>query len=375
MVIALLIFIFIRPFIASLAFPFLNQAWALLLLGLALLWFGRTRPSFEKEPSIYYPLTLFIAALLISTVFAQNKTTSFFELYKYINGAALLLLGMTFTRQQKLKVIRCLVSAAFVISMLAAYQYFFGFRHLLNYLAAQNITDTFTIEYITSRRVFFPFVTPNIFAGYMAMLAFVSLYLEKGRWLILPLSLALVFAKSLSGLASFAAGLGVYLLVRGGSKKKKALAGLGLLGIMTVIMWLRMATLKQHLHPAFSTIMRLSYWHDTLKIIGSHLLVGIGPGNFILMKSRFAHNSYLQIWAETGIGGIVCLVWLVIAVTRKALKQTSVSTHKNVIAALLAAHCAFLAHNLFDFSFFLPEVSCLWWLIMGMLVTDLPATA
>ncbi|MDD5166157.1 MAG: O-antigen ligase family protein, partial [Candidatus Omnitrophica bacterium] len=148
---------------------------------------------------------------------------------------------------------------------------------------------------------------------------------------------------------------------------------LAILLISGFIIALRMNTQKQHIQPVFSTLMRLGYWEDSLKIIRAHPLSGIGLGNFNLSQSRYAHNSYLQIWAEMGILGIVSLLWLIIAVLKQGLGSLKTSINKLQTVSLFSANIIFLAHNFIDFSFFLPEVVFLWWVILGAGYYEYPA--
>jgi len=106
--------------------------------------------------------------------------------------------------------------------------------------------------------------------------------------------------------------------------------------------------------------MRLNYWRDTLRIIKSHPLTGVGPGNFNLITSHYAHNSYLQIWAKMGILGIISILWLAIASIKVSLKNLKIENIKTGTAALISANIVFLSRNLLDFISFLPEVSYLW---------------
>jgi O-antigen ligase len=185
-------------------------------------------------------------------------------------------------------------------------------------------------------------------------------------YFIIPLSFALLLTKSLGAFLTIFLALGVYFYFGGKLGKRKIIFLLGLLLITGLVFIARSATQKQHLQPIFSTVMRLNYWQDTLKIIKTFPLRGVGIGNFNLMQSCYAHNSYLQIWAEMGILGIALFLWLIISVFKSTLGNMKNSVNKSQIAGLITASSVFLIHNLVDFSFFLPEVALIFWVILGL---------
>jgi len=106
-----------------------------------------------------------------------------------------------------------------------------------------------------------------------------------------------------------------------------------------------------------------------LKIIKSHPWIGVGPGNFNLAQSRYAHNSYLQIWAEVGLLGLFPFFWFLISGARSLGKKIKHAQQPNIYLAGTAAICLFLLHNFIDFGFFLPEVSLIWWLTAGLILS------
>jgi len=368
MLIILLILIFIRPFISSLAFLYLNALYSGILLAFLILWIFYKGISIEKVKPIRYPLILFCLALIISVAFSTNRFNSLKEIYKYITGLLLFTIAASLTYKDRMHIINTLVYAGFIISLLAIYQYFFGFRHLLNYATKANITDSFALDYIASRRVYFPFVTPNTLAGYLAMLIPLTLLHKKKIYFIITLSFALLLTKSLGGFLSLFLALLIYFFLQGKFKKRKVILFLALIVIISSTFIIRSTSQKPHLKPAFSTVMRLNYWKDTLKIIKANPLTGVGLGNFNLPQSRYAHNSYLQIWSEMGILGVISFLWLIISVLRLSLKNIKISLNPSQLIGLTAANIAFLSHNFVDFSFFLPEVSLIWWLILGITI-------
>jgi len=364
MLVILLILIFIRPFISSLAFPYLNSIYSSLLIGFLVIWIINKGIPLKKIQCFKYPLILFCLALIISLVFSSNKLNSFKELYKYISGILLFLIVVSLTYENKIRLIRTIILAGFIISLLAIYQYFFGFQHILDYISKEKITDPFTLDYIQRRRVFFPFVTPNTLAGYLAMI----IPLVSRIWFIIPISFALLLTKSLGALLSLLLALVIYFYLQGKLERREVIFLSGILVIISLLFITRSATQKEHLQPIFSTVMRLNYWKDTLRIIKAKPLTGVGIGNFNLKLSRYAHNSYLQIWAEMGILGMVSFLWLIIAVFKSSFKNIKDFPNKKLMTGLITANAVFLIHNLVDFSFFLPEVLMIWWMILGLIL-------
>ncbi len=357
MLFILLSLIFIRPFISSLAYPQANSIYSLWLFGFLCIWIISKKPDFNKIAPLKYPLIIFIFSLFVSCIFTQDKVASVKELYAYLNCLLLFLIVISLDKKNKPRIIFCIVTAGLLISLLAIYQYFYSFRHTLNYMAKEKIQDIFALDYIMQKRAFFPFVTPNTLAEYLAMI----LMLVLGFWHKILLGALVFFAilltKSIGALFSIFLILLVYLFLKKLTNKKYFLITTGFLFVVLIIIVARITTQKEQFQPIFSLAMRLNYWGETLKIITQYPLTGIGLGNFNLPDSRYAHNSYLQIWAEMGILSLISFTWLVISVFRHSLKNP----------ALQAAVCVFLVNNLVNFGFFLPEVSLIWWVILGCL--------
>ena len=365
----LLTLIFIRPFISSLAFPYLNYIYSALFLIFLIIWFISKNIPLSKIKPLKYPLILFCFAQIISVVFSTNKLNSFIELYKYISGLFLFLIVASLNDKDKIRIIGTVVLTGLFISLLAIYQYLIGFQHILEYMDKAKITAPFVLDYVGRKRVFFPFVTPNALAGYLAMII-PLVFINKYRvWFIIPLFLAVLLTKSLGALLSIFLALGLYFYLQGKLGKRRISFLVGLLVTIGAIFISRSITQKQHLQPIFSTLMRLNYWKETLRIIKAAPLTGIGIGNFNLAHSRYAHNSYLQIWAEMGILGIISFLWIIFITFNIGFKKLRSSENQNyIITGILAAIIVFLLHNFIDFSFFLPEVSIIWWAIFGLLL-------
>ena len=366
-----LILIFIRPFVSSLAFPQANYLLSSLLLIFLAARLSLRRPCVRNHIPILYPFLSFFLAIFISFVFSQNRLVSIAETYKYLLGLLLFLYGLSLTKVDKDKIVWGLALSGLFVSGLAIYQYLFGFKHIADYLSRQNISDPFLLDAITRKRVFSPFVTSSVLGGYLAMIIPLALSRKRKFLIIAPLTLALLLTKSVSASLSIFAGVLLYFFLEGRLNRNKILSIGGLWVLLLSVVMMRAATSKEHLQPLFSTLMRLNYWTDTLKVIWSFPWTGLGLGNFNLAYSRYAHNSYLQLWAEMGILGIASFLWLIFQIFKSALSNLRDNPGKIQTISLITAAAVFLFHNLFEFTFFLPEVSILWWLILGLMISRL----
>jgi len=340
----------------------LSSLYFVLLLVFSALWIVLRGLSLEKLRPIKYPLLFFVFFLMFTMFFSIGQPQSLEQICKYTLGFILFVLIAPLSEEEKKRLVPEIVLAALLISFLAIYQYFFGFQFLLNYVKETKITDPFVLEKIAERRVFFPFPTPAILGGYLAMILPLTLSPKKRIFLLLPLAFALLLTKSLGALLSLAIVFMVFLLMQTHTRMKKILIFLVFSTVIGCIFVMRANNPRQYLLPIFSMASRFNYWKDTWEIILAHPLTGVGFGNFDLLGSHYAHNSFLQLWAEAGIANIISFFWLVATV----LKKSWHSPERRLTTGLAAGVCVFLVHNFMDFSFFLPAVSFIWWIMLGL---------
>ena len=143
----------------------------------------------------------------------------------------------------------------------------------------------------------------------------------------------------------------------------------------------------------FSVLQRRLIWADTVALIADQPLFGVGTGNFEflvpayrtatrhrnwseLISNRphmpyYAHNEYLEIWAENGILGLAAMLWLlgvVLWIGWRRLKDATDDATRALQAGLLAAMCAALVHSFFSLNLQDPTSAFYFWLIAGLAV-------
>jgi len=122
---------------------------------------------------------------------------------------------------------------------------------------------------------------------------------------------------------------------------------------------------------------RLDYWQAAFKIIHKFPFTGVGIGNFNIAYTKFktalsnetyhAHNTFLQIFSEVGFLGFLSLALLLFYVLKTGLSKIKDSKAKNLEIGILVAALTFLIRNLFDYDFYVPELSSLFWICLGLL--------
>jgi O-antigen ligase len=355
-----------RPFISSLAYTYIDFAYTSVTILCIILLLTVKKPPIDNLKTALFPLIFFGAALCISLIGSLDTATSLLELFKVIPCILIFIAAASFDETQRKTLIFAIVYSCIAVCTLALYQYLVGFKHFQNYLTHTGINSPLAKNYLSSKRVFYPFVTPNALAGYLALVAPLCLSEKRLYWTSAPIIVVLLLTQSIGAL--LALGAGVYLcMILLSSKFKPGRVALltGLAALFVIIFWLRISMQAPDAHDW--GLLRLQYWHDTWAIILSHPFFGIGLGNIYLKGSMFSHNAYLQMGAETGLAGLAGFVWVCITVLRRGIRRF-MPQRPFQISLLICSCVIFLIHNLFDFTFSLPEVSFIWWALMGLLI-------
>lgn len=111
----------------------------------------------------------------------------------------------------------------------------------------------------------------------------------------------------------------------------------------------------------FAVVERLAHWQAALSMIEDKPWLGVGLGNYAAAYERYrlvnwpnalghAHNIYLNVWAETGLFGLVtyfalwgCVAWI----TLRGLRR-SAGLERGVLLGLMGAWTHLSLHQLFD---------------------------
>jgi O-antigen ligase len=123
-------------------------------------------------------------------------------------------------------------------------------------------------------------------------------------------------------------------------------------------------------------------WEDSLKMVRDFPLFGIGLGGWPEIFPHYqtgpwneyffreAHNDYLQYITETGLIGVLGLIWLIGLAARSlsASRHHLSSTDRPLMAALVLALATMASHELVDFCLHIPANALLFTLLFAIAV-------
>lgn len=121
---------------------------------------------------------------------------------------------------------------------------------------------------------------------------------------------------------------------------------------------------------------RLARWQNALDLWQQNLWFGLGYGRFggavaarRIPGAYYVDNFYLKTAVETGLVGLLALLWLLLSVLRTLLDswhRIGGDRLKLLAAGLLAGLCGVMAHNLVENIFEAPVMAAQFWLLAGL---------
>lgn len=125
---------------------------------------------------------------------------------------------------------------------------------------------------------------------------------------------------------------------------------------------------------------RFKYWSAAFEMIRTHPFLGMGLGTFMANFSKYlpnlnisyAHNCYLQIWAEAGIFALVSFVIFVISFVYLGVRRF-LASRDFLLLGLLTGAMGFLIHTFFDANLYSLQLAYLFWIWVGLIVARLSA--
>ncbi|HQP91924.1 MAG TPA: O-antigen ligase family protein, partial [Candidatus Omnitrophota bacterium] len=362
-----------------------DLVYSIILMSCSLVLFFINKGLEPKKENIarILPASLLLFSLYLSMFFSVNVENSIIEFYKLATCASVFLCVLSLPENKKIKLLVALSSISILVSIRAIQWVLTGAFRTLDWLTMQKTGFEFPIEYLQRGRAFVPFVFPSELAGYLILFIPIGLALLESQpkdaspetisiknifsiLIVTTSTLALISTQSLGAIISLALSTLLFFLFQNKNLARFVpVFGLSLL----VILWLvhtRDSTAYDHNKPWLSIANRFSYWEHAVRLIAAHPFVGLGQGNYPFFKGSWAHNSYLQAWAEFGILGIMSLLGMAIVTIKINFKELK-ENRRLLISGAWTGSLAFLIHNLVDSTLLRPAISVQWWAIAAVL--------
>jgi len=375
--IALSVPFYLQPiYMRSLEVP-LSEALIALSLAVYLARTALTREWRLPRTPFHWPALLFLLAATASVIVADYPRYALRE-WRTDVIEPLLFMGLIVAVRPKVKwMLQALLAGGLIVALAGAVQY--ALRHgiqaegVLRMVGVYRSPDNFAlflgrVAPVAAALALLAPLRPAWRAAYAGaaalMLLGVLLSFTRGAWL--GDAAALLFV------AAFAGRRWLVAMLAGGVVAGGALASLQAKRIQSIFQFT----------PGSTGFSRLELWRATVSMIHDHPLFGVGLDNFLYQYPRYIleqarnepdlshpHDLLLDFWSRIGIFGLASLVWLEVVFFRMAAKVIGCSSGFERAAAigLAASMVDCLVHGLVDNSYFLIDLSLVFWFTLGLM--------
>ena len=346
--------------------------------------------KYERTHLVFVAL---VAVYLLSALTSAWWAESLLETGLLLGYLAVFFLGTNIIGGDRRRLaLHALVLAGASVAALGLYQHLIGYEAQIESLARLGYEAEARQLSVMSARAFGSFPTANAFGGFMVLLIPVAIGLAKYeadiRWrawsggTAAVMAAALYFSFSRAAALALLVGLGAAALLWAARSGRRRLvlavpAGMALGGVVLFGLFFRFRFDR--------VISRLTgrgeLWEAAATMVRDHPLLGVGAAGFGTalpgyqvgtVFSRFAHNSYLQVAAELGFPGLIVFAALIV-VLLAGVRRVYLALDEEgswVVLGLFAGLVAVIAHNIIDYTFYMPAVALVFWWTAGLALGD-----
>jgi O-antigen ligase len=335
-----------------------------------------------------FPIILLLMAACLGVIASPNVIGAMGAWKAYFIDAVAFLLLFVYnvnTNEDIKKVIRMLGWTVLTIGLFAVIQKLTGWlipNPFWQAAATRRITTFY--GYPNANALF---VLPIIFLTLINLLSDKRSWEKVFNWLVIILGiLTIIFAKSNGAEIGLLFGA-IFLLL---SYKKTRFATLIILLLFSLGIsilpqprnYLKKAYIQAsqiHLNDQPTDIqLRIQPWRETINMLHNRPLFGSGLAGYQTIikyyhQNRhieifiYPHNFFLNFWTETGLIGLIAIIWLILAFFWQCYRNNK--THKCILNIIIAsAMIALLVHGLVDVPYFKNDLSLLFWIIIGSVI-------
>ncbi len=334
--------------------------------------------KFFKDSIVIFMLIV-VVLMGVSTVYSVDRGLALQETIRFGTYIAMLyyFVSEIDIKRDIKKIINFIYCPAFVVGIVGIVQYFTKIGIEVNTNGALRIESTLG--------------HPNSLGVYFVLLIFPLIPLilgEKARirkvlYCLLLLIMVFNIGVCLSRNSWLALGSGILLLAI--VYNWKILFGL----IIAAVGALLTPTLRQRLLEMGMSIFsdgRIKHWAVAIEMVKDKPLTGVGNGNYVTLHAKYlekypqyivlgeesfpTHNSYLKVLSELGIIGFIPFLLMHVLIIIRGIKVCYLydNRYKGALKGIVVSLVIFLQVNLLDNMWFVPKVTFLYWIIVGILI-------
>ena len=327
---------------------------------------------------------LLVVIICSLTSVTMRESLSICLLYCLFIGFFFVVINAITTREQLHAVLLVFVLSGVLVALYGIIQYVFGLdMDKQVWLDEDMFTDI-------KMRAFSTLENPNVLGEYLLLVIPVCaafLWCRKGflskctfLGMLLVLLLCMVLTMSRGCWVGLLVAVAIFISFTQGRLWVLAVLGLFLLpSVLPESIMNRFLSIG-NLQDTSSSY-RLFIWLGTLRLLADFWPFGIGPGGdafgFVYQNYMYAgitaphaHNVYLQLAVEFGIGGLVVFLFVVFLFCRRMAASCHTlqknGLHRVLIVAVSAGILSFLFQGLFDYVFYNYRVFLMFWMMLGL---------
>lgn len=371
---------------------------SLLFFTAAILFFIKLTLNKELFPrtAIDIPLMVFFIMAVASLLYSADKKATIRGIVLLFSNISVfyVLAGCLNSIYRAKLFMMPLIAAGLMVSLLGIVHYFF----IYGVMSVEGLTES-TKHMVEIKRIGSVFGWPNILGGFLILiipLSVASIFStvdKKEKFCMAAVTVAMILAMFLTysilcWLSFLAVSvIFIYTFIKKSipGRNIKPLLNTALIVMFLLGLFLFIIVKRMDLFTSSSAVSRLKYLRTVFVMIGRHPFLGNGLNAFGLMSSRlasseagfstYAHNSYLQVWAETGIVGFAAFISIIGLVIYHGIRNTvNVKLNKSSIlfVGFFWGITSFLVDNMFNFTILCPQTSLFWWASLAIMLR-LPA--
>ncbi len=365
-------------------------------LSFALIFFILKKIS-ERQPlapnPLSKPIVIFLCYALISLLWGNHLELNSRGMIKFFKDFAVFFLVVElFQERNSLKnLIHCLLAGAVITCLNGLFQYFNALDFIYSQEFGARITSTFK--------------NPTILSTYLVcILPLPALFLKEGNlknnflYLSMVVLFAMIFIFSFSRNTFFLFSLALIFLGWFSAPFKRftkiAFIILFIIPLLFIKLSQTHSIAQMVLNPSISPSLaeRAYLWKIAKEMISDHPLAGHGINSYAAIRSNYfppidqmppsfrylhdahPHNSYLKIWIETGLIGLLLylsIFFVFLIFIMKVLKTAPLYQRRRLYPYMVGCF-VFVVSSLFDtFLMGAPQLRMVFWLLTGLFVVEL----